>query len=176
MHNVMLWNFSSEPAQVEINLKALPRELRMRHIVLDAAGAGADENLRLRPDPLQTLKAGDHKFSLKLEPWAIHYWSLEYSAATAGVATADKVTGPYKFVKFIHVNSDNWAQSAREGITGHLDEWHPTFPGPEIKSTSRRRSAPSAGWTRTTCFRMGWPRARNLRRVWAPFEKRKRAT
>lgn len=21
----------------------------------------------------------------------------------------------------------DWAQAAREGITGHLDEWHPTF-------------------------------------------------
>ena len=60
-----------------MSLKALPGELRMRHIVLDAAGAGADENQRLRPEPLQTLKAGDHKLSLKLEPWAVHYWSLE---------------------------------------------------------------------------------------------------
>ncbi len=77
MHNVMLWNFSGEPAQVGMSLKALPRELRMRHIVLDTAAAGADENQRLRPEPLQTLKAGDHKLSLKLEPWAVHYWSLE---------------------------------------------------------------------------------------------------
>ena len=38
--------------------------------------------------------------------WA-HMENAHYSAATAGVATADKVTGPYKFVKFIRVNNDN---------------------------------------------------------------------
>ena len=77
MHNLMLWNFSSEPADVEVSLKALPKEIRARHIVLDATGPGVEENQRLRPEPLQTLKAGDHKLSLKLEPWAVHYWSLE---------------------------------------------------------------------------------------------------
>jgi hypothetical protein len=77
MHNVMLWNFSSEPAHVELSLEALPKDMRVRHIVLDAAGAGGDENQRLRPEPLQTWKAGDQKLLLTLEPWAIHYWSLE---------------------------------------------------------------------------------------------------
>jgi xylan 1,4-beta-xylosidase len=77
MHNLMLWNFSSEPAQVKLSLEALPKEMRARHIMLDAAAAGGDENQRLRPEPLQMLKAGDHKLSLKLEPWAVHYWSLE---------------------------------------------------------------------------------------------------
>jgi hypothetical protein len=38
--------------------------------------------------------------------WA-HMENAHYSAATAGVATADNVTGPYKFVKFIRVNNDN---------------------------------------------------------------------
>ena len=37
----------------------------------------------------------------------VHMENAHYSAATAGVATADKVTGPYKFVKFIRVNNDN---------------------------------------------------------------------
>lgn len=77
MHNVMLWNFSAEPAQVELNLESLSKDVRARHIVLDATGAGMDENQRLRPEPLRNLKAGDRKVSVALDPWAIHYWSLE---------------------------------------------------------------------------------------------------
>ena len=77
MHNLVLWNFSNEPVPVELHLKALPKEMRARHVILDATGAGADENQRLRPDPLQTIKSGDQTLSLKLEPWAVHYWSLE---------------------------------------------------------------------------------------------------
>jgi hypothetical protein len=42
----------------------------------------------------------------------------------------------------------DWAQSAREGITGHLDEWHPTFAdgwkGIPIKSTGA--NAEGTGW------------------------------
>ena len=60
-----------------MSLEALPKEMRARQLTLDAAGAGGEENQRLHPEPLQTLKAGDQKLSLRLEPWAIHYWSLE---------------------------------------------------------------------------------------------------
>ena len=77
MHNVMIWNFSGGPVQVELSLEALPKEMRARQLMLDAAGTGVEENQRLRPDPLETLKAGDQKLTLKLQPWAIHYWSLE---------------------------------------------------------------------------------------------------
>jgi hypothetical protein len=77
MHNLLLWNFSGEPVQVELRLAALPKDMRARHVVLDATGAGADENQRLRPDPLRTIKSGDQTVSLQLEPWAVHYWSLE---------------------------------------------------------------------------------------------------
>jgi len=77
MHNLMLWNFSSQPARVALSLVALPRAMRARHIVLDAAGAGVEENQRLRPESPRTFQAGDQELSLELEPWAIHYWSLE---------------------------------------------------------------------------------------------------
>jgi hypothetical protein len=77
MHNLLLWNFSNEPVQVELRLAALPKDMRARHVILDATGAGADENQRLRPAPLQTIKSGDQTLALKLEPWAVHYWSLE---------------------------------------------------------------------------------------------------
>jgi xylan 1,4-beta-xylosidase len=77
MHNLMLWNFSTEPLVVGLLLKALPNESRVRHLVLDAVATGMDENLRLRPDPFFKLDKGDHRLELKLEPYAVHYWSFE---------------------------------------------------------------------------------------------------
>jgi hypothetical protein len=77
MHNLLLWNFSGEPAHVELSLESLRRNVQARHIVLDAAGPGTEENHRLRPEPLSAWKAGSQRLSMKLDPWAIHYWSLE---------------------------------------------------------------------------------------------------
>ncbi|RAJ93231.1 glycosyl hydrolase family 39 [Larkinella arboricola] len=77
MHNLMLWNFSDQAVEVEVNLKDLPKAMRTRHIVLDATGAGNDENQRLRPEPFVQIKQGTQKLTVKLEPWAVHYWSLE---------------------------------------------------------------------------------------------------
>ena len=37
----------------------------------------------------------------------MHMENTTYSLGAAGIAIADKVCGPYKFVKSIHVNSDN---------------------------------------------------------------------
>ncbi|WP_153799012.1 GH39 family glycosyl hydrolase [Foetidibacter luteolus] len=76
MHNLMLWNFSDTARNIELNLSNLPADKRVRHIILDALG-GLDENQRLRPEPFIKLKKGTQKLSLKLEPWAVHYWSFE---------------------------------------------------------------------------------------------------
>jgi xylan 1,4-beta-xylosidase len=51
--------------------------MRVRHIVLDANGAGIEENQRLRPDPFIKLKKGSQILTVKLEPWGVHYWSFE---------------------------------------------------------------------------------------------------
>jgi len=73
----MLWNFSDQATEVELNLNDLPKDVRTRHIVLEATSAGLDENQRLRPEPFVYYKKGTQKITLKLEPWAVHYWSLE---------------------------------------------------------------------------------------------------
>jgi hypothetical protein len=77
MFNVLLWNFSGSPAQAQLLLRGLPKEMRTRHIVLDATASSDDENARLRPDPFKSIQSGDQRMELNLEPWAIHYWSLE---------------------------------------------------------------------------------------------------
>jgi xylan 1,4-beta-xylosidase len=77
MHNLVLWNFSASPAQVELSLLGLTNDARIRHITLDALAARADENARLRPEPFATLSRGDHRLDLELAPYAVHYWSFE---------------------------------------------------------------------------------------------------
>jgi hypothetical protein len=78
MWNLLLWNFSPEPAEVHLTLVGLPRDLRIRHVVLDAIAPSSDENARLRPDPpAEWKKRNSAELQLKLEPYAVHYWLLE---------------------------------------------------------------------------------------------------
>lgn len=77
MDNLVLWNFSDEPVQLELTLAGFQKNMRSRHIVLDAQTANNDENARLRPDPFAPIPKGNQRLSLKLEPYAIHYWSFE---------------------------------------------------------------------------------------------------
>jgi hypothetical protein len=77
MFNLMLWNFSNEPVSVEIHLEGLPKDLFVRHIVLDAVSASDDENVRLKTEKLGTFQQGKHCFAITFEPYAVHFWSFE---------------------------------------------------------------------------------------------------
>jgi xylan 1,4-beta-xylosidase len=76
MSNVLLWNFSPAAVQAEVAWIGLPKDMRTRHIVLDATTASPDENARLHPEPFKTVKTGE-RLQISLEPWAVHYWSFE---------------------------------------------------------------------------------------------------
>ncbi|HTL16547.1 MAG TPA: hypothetical protein VL793_04880 [Patescibacteria group bacterium] len=75
--NLLLWNFSSAPAPVELALKGLDGKSRMRHVALDALAPSSDENSRLHPDPFVKLDRGDKSLNVTLEPYAVHYWYFE---------------------------------------------------------------------------------------------------
>ena len=77
MESLLLWNFSSSAVAVEVSLTGHAGDRRTRHVMLDAMAASDDENARLRPEPYATLKKGDQTWRLQLEPYAVHYWSLE---------------------------------------------------------------------------------------------------
>ncbi len=77
MHNMLLWNFSDQPVTVQLTFGRLPKDMRVRHIVLDATGSGLEENQRLRPEPFIKLEKGTRTLDIKLEPWAVHYWTFE---------------------------------------------------------------------------------------------------
>jgi len=77
MYNVMLWNFSDKTNRVELTFSALPKDLRMRHLVFDAQTGSNDENLRFHPAAPVSLKKGEHALRADLEPYGIQFWSLE---------------------------------------------------------------------------------------------------
>jgi xylan 1,4-beta-xylosidase len=77
MHNLVLWNFSKEPVKLDLQLAALPKDMRTRHIASDAVSSSDDENSRLRPEPFKKVSSGDQTLSVDLEPYAVHYWSFE---------------------------------------------------------------------------------------------------
>jgi len=77
MHNLLLWNFSPTTVPVEIILSGISRDMRARHLTLDAAGANGDENSRLRPEPFFRIKKGEHRLKVQFEPYALHYWSFD---------------------------------------------------------------------------------------------------
>jgi xylan 1,4-beta-xylosidase len=77
MYNVMLWNFSAKATPVKLTLAGLPRNMRMRHLTLDAQAASSDENIRLRPEPPMSVKKGEHELKTELEPYGIQFWMIE---------------------------------------------------------------------------------------------------
>ena len=77
MFNVMVWNFSTNALGVDLTFTDLPRDLRMRHLTLNAESASNDENIRLRPQRSQQIKKAEHKLSVEFEPYGVQFWMLE---------------------------------------------------------------------------------------------------
>lgn len=76
-YNLLLWNFSSAPASVEVTLENVPGNLSAKPIVLDAVTPSDDEIARLRPERPFALKADRPSFQVALDPYAVRFWSLE---------------------------------------------------------------------------------------------------
>jgi hypothetical protein len=77
VHNLLLWNFLGSPIEVELHIEGLPKDVRVRHLVLDAVSNSNDENARLRPAPPSEMKKGDHRLKVQFEPYAVKFWSFE---------------------------------------------------------------------------------------------------
>lgn len=76
-YNVLLWNFSGSPAQVEMVLKDVAGRLRAKPIVLDAATPSNDEIARLRPEGSFEIKPDQPAIRTSLEPYGVRFWSFE---------------------------------------------------------------------------------------------------
>lgn len=76
-YNVLLWNFSTTPAQVDLTVGGASSDLTLRQLLLDAAAPTDDENVRLRPIPARHLKQGDVHVNLDLDSYGISFLALE---------------------------------------------------------------------------------------------------
>ncbi len=77
MFAVMLWDFSTNAVMVDLAFNDLPRDLRVRHLTLNAEVASNDENVRLRPDPAHKVRKGEHTLKAEFEPYGVQFWMLE---------------------------------------------------------------------------------------------------
>jgi xylan 1,4-beta-xylosidase len=77
IYNVLVWNFSKAPAEVELAVDGAETDLTARLVVLDAAAPGDDENIRLKPQPPRELKRGSMRIRVSLDSYGISFLTLE---------------------------------------------------------------------------------------------------
>ena len=76
-YNVLLWNYSTTPAQVDLAVEGAASALTLRQLFLDAAAPSDDENVRLRPVPGRNLIKGDMRIKVDLGSYGISFLALE---------------------------------------------------------------------------------------------------
>jgi xylan 1,4-beta-xylosidase len=77
VYNVLLWNYSTKPAQADLTIEGASSDLTLRQVVLDAAAPSDDENARLKPFPSRELKRGDMRIKVELGSYGINFLALE---------------------------------------------------------------------------------------------------
>lgn len=77
IYNLLFWNFSAEPVQLEVSFEGVPSKMALRRVTLDAAAPSDDENIRLRPSPAQIVQQGTTRLPLELAGYGITFISLE---------------------------------------------------------------------------------------------------
>jgi hypothetical protein len=76
-YNVLLWNYSPKPAQVDLAIEGATTDLTLRQLFLDATASSDDENIRLRPVPGRHLKQGEMRTKVELGAYGISFLALE---------------------------------------------------------------------------------------------------
>jgi hypothetical protein len=76
-YNLLLWNYSASPVQVEVAVEKAPGNLTAKPVVLDAATPSNDEIARLRPESSFPIRSDQPSFRVSLDPYGIRFWSLE---------------------------------------------------------------------------------------------------
>ncbi len=76
-YNILVWNFSDQPARLDLKLEGDTAQLIMRRSVLDAAGPSDDENDRIRWQHPFTRKIDNTNIGFDLDSYGISFLSLE---------------------------------------------------------------------------------------------------
>jgi len=77
LYNVLVWNYSTSPARISLNLADAPGNLTARPIVLDAVTTSNDENARLKSERPIDLIREKANLEAPLEPYGVRFWSIE---------------------------------------------------------------------------------------------------
>ena len=77
IYNVLVWNFSTNPARVNFTVNGIPSKMALRKLTLDASAPSDDENVRLRPSPTQIVQTGTAQVGLDLPAYGVTFFSLE---------------------------------------------------------------------------------------------------
>jgi hypothetical protein len=77
VYNVLLWNYSTTPAQVDLMVEGVSSDLTLRQVVLDASAPSDDDNVRLKPSPARTLKQGERRIHVDLASYGITFLAFE---------------------------------------------------------------------------------------------------
>jgi hypothetical protein len=102
----------ADPAGETAILEVKPLAAHCKALVVHLPGGGTS---RLNPQ-----QGGKIKFAVKHAPPVNHARAYEPVVPMALLPLPPGAVEPAGWLR-------DWAQAARQGITGHLDEWHPTF-------------------------------------------------
>jgi hypothetical protein len=75
--NILVWNFSTQPARLDLKLEGESSQLIMRRSVLDAAGPSDDENDRIKWQQPFSQKLESPTISFDLDSYGVSFLSLE---------------------------------------------------------------------------------------------------
>ena len=77
LDNLLVWNFSAAPAEIDLACQGLRPGMRARHLVLNPSSGDDDENSRLRPDASARIDGSELRVPVKLDAYGVQYWSFE---------------------------------------------------------------------------------------------------
>lgn len=72
--NILLWNFSAQPARIDLVINGVsPQRSSMHRVVLDAAAPSSDENVRLRPVAREAVSGTTARAGFEIEPYGVTF-------------------------------------------------------------------------------------------------------
>jgi hypothetical protein len=72
--NILLWNFSAQPARVDLSIEGVSAARQAIHrLILDAAAPSSDENVRLHPVARENVSGAMAHTAFELEPYGVTF-------------------------------------------------------------------------------------------------------
>ena len=76
--NVLVWNYSDQPARAAVEMRAVAPRSTMHRILLQAAAPSDDENVRLKPVSSEQVAGDTARAEFELEPYGVTFVWFEH--------------------------------------------------------------------------------------------------